>query len=97
MLVALLPLLTAVLAGSSLSVAAAALTLPQWLAIGDAVLSAGPGVLDAVKKLHPLFAQIAENVLRTGTAIAAHRAASDWLVENGEAAIKAQVERDRNY
>lgn len=90
MLLALLPLLQAVIGGASLEGAAAALTASQWINIGAAVLEETPDVVQAVSGLHGLLASVVSSVLNSGSAAIAAQAAQEWLKANAETAMRLQ-------
>lgn len=90
MLVALVPLLTALLAGASVPAALAGLGLAGWAAIADAMLTSLPGELELVSKLHPLLARTAAVVKEGAAPQRAAAMAHNWAQENYEASLREQ-------
>lgn len=86
-------LLAVVLGHATIGVALAALTIPQWLEIATAVLKLAPVVIDDLKRLHPVFLEL-HNELAKGhaperAAVAAH-SLMQTLQRNASAAIAVQ-------
>lgn len=94
MLVALVPIIqmiiTAMIGGAGFSAALGGVGELAWLGLGDAVLTSLPGEIDTIKKIHPVFAQIADHVLAGGKAELAHVAVQSWLSANADAAMRLQ-------
>lgn len=90
MLVALAPIIMALIGGSSFTAAAAALSIPQWLAIGDAVLKALPEEIKVAKDLHGVLGSVIAMVLKSGNPGMAPVAAREWFAANAETAMRLQ-------
>ena len=90
MLLALVPLLTSLLAGAAPAAALAGLGLSGWAAIADAALTSLPSEVNALSALHPLlakvFAAVEEGSSVPHVAQMAHSAAQ----ENYEASLREQ-------
>lgn len=86
----LLVILQIILGTSAAPASLAAISLAQWVTIGEAMATAGPEVVNAIQALHPIFAKFI-GLLETSHDIG-HAAASvmQTLKANGEAAIKLQ-------
>lgn len=88
MLLALVPLLQLLAGGASIGAATAALSIPQWIAIGTAALSALPSEVEAAQSIHDVLDNVIGNVLKAGVSTVASEAAANWLADNGQAAIR---------
>lgn len=89
-LVALVPLITALLAGATVPAALAGLGLAGWAAIAEAALTSLPAELEAVSKLHPLLAKVAA-AAKEGTPVPqVAQMAHNWTQENYEASLRLQ-------
>lgn len=90
MLLALVPLIQALIGGATIEAAAAALTGPQWIAIGTAALQEAPEIIEIISGLHGLLADVLTKVIAAGEAIIAPDVATAWLNANATAAMQRQ-------
>lgn len=94
MLLALLPIIQALIGGAGISTVLAGVTASQWITIGAAALKAAPAEIQIVRGLHGLLDHVIGAVLSSGSALIASEAASAWLAANGAKAIELQSQRD---
>lgn len=90
MLVALVPLIIALLAGTPIAAALAGLGLAGWAAIAEAALTSLPAELEAVSKLHPLLAKVAAAAKEGTPTPRVAEMAHNWAQENYEASLRLQ-------
>ena len=94
MLLALVPFLMPLLAGTALPAVIAGTSLATWAALGDAILTAAPGEIEALKKLDPFFVSLVGDVQQGKNRHSAAASAVSWLARNDEGAIKASENRE---
>jgi hypothetical protein len=87
MLIALLPLLQALAAGTPIGAAVASISISQWISIGAAAIDAAPAEVQAAQSIHDVLDNVIGKVVEAGVATVASQAAKDWLAANGDAAI----------
>jgi hypothetical protein len=65
-LLALIPIISSLIGGASITSVFAALSLTQWIGIATALVNAEPAVVLAVRALHPIFDQLIEHASVVG-------------------------------
>lgn len=90
MLLALAPILVGLVNGLSIESVIGAVTVSQWVGIGEAVLNAAPAEISLLQGLHSVFADMIGRVLAVGSSAVAPIAVKEWLAANGAAAIERQ-------
>lgn len=88
MLVALAPIILGLIGGGALPAVLTGVTVPEWLAIGDAVLSAAPQEIQFVRGLHSVLDHVIGQVLSSKDGSLAPVSARAWFSANADAAMK---------
>jgi hypothetical protein len=65
-LLALIPIISGLIGGASITSIFAALSLTQWIGIASALVNAEPAVVVAVRELHPIFDALIESASTIG-------------------------------
>ena len=74
-LLALIPIISSLISGGSITSVLAGLTLGDWLGLAGALADAEPAVVLAVQALHPAFEKLVEDISRVGPL---HAGTASW-------------------
>lgn len=74
-LLALIPVIHALIAGGTITSVLGGLSFPQWLALAEALNDAAPAVVVAISALHPVFEELVDDI---GTVGPQHAASAAW-------------------